>query len=158
MKGFISYAHEDIALVRACQTHLAAIKRSLGVDFWMDNGILAGRRWSAEIEKAIAAADVFLLFCSPAFIASEYIYTKELPAIRKRQRNGALVITVVLELCYWQMVSGVLQAVPTEDGNLLPVSEWKPRRKGLDATRQQIGAAVESYFGLAPKSVQWGRR
>jgi hypothetical protein len=158
MKGFISYAHEDYALAQEFLKHLAAIGRAYNLKFFIDDDIQGGQHWNDEIGTAIDDADVFLLLCSPNFIFSTYIHDTELPAIRKRHKRGALVVTVVLEPSAWQFVTGKLQAIPREDGQLKAISAWKPRKKGMDCAREQIARAIESHFGITPKAVNWGRR
>jgi hypothetical protein len=158
MKGFISYSHEDYRMFREFRTHLKAIERAFGLDLWADTRIKPGYYWSDEIAEAIDSAELFVLLTSPGFIASDYIYNKEIPAIRARHRSvGVLVVPVVLKRCYWSMVTGALQAVPTENGELRPIVDWKPQRDGFDCARSQIGGAVQAYFGLTAKTIRWKR-
>ncbi|HEV2545833.1 MAG TPA: toll/interleukin-1 receptor domain-containing protein [Stellaceae bacterium] len=153
IQGFISYCHDDHRSFVKFQTHLAGIERAYGVKFWADTRISAGYYWSTEIEIAIEAADVFLLLLSPGFIASDYIFFREIPAIASRHRTtGALIVPVILERCSWQFVAGALQAVPTEEGRLTPILDWAPQRNGFNRAREQIGAAIERHFGLERKS------
>jgi hypothetical protein len=158
MKGFISYAHEDIKLVLEFRRHLAAVERAFNLKFWMDDEIKAGRCWRDEIGDAIDASDVSLLLCTPNFIFSEYIWRTEFPAIRERHKRGALAITVVLAPSAWQQVTGNLQAVPMENGKLKAVSDWKPQNKGLDCAREQISRAIRKHFAITPKVANWWRR
>ena len=155
MKGFISYCHSDYGLFKEFRVHLKSVERAFELDTWADDRIRAGYYWNAAIEKAIQAAEIFILLASPAFIASDYIYEKEIPAIKLRHRSGCLVVPVVLSRCFWPMVADALQAVPTENGALVPISDWKPRRNGFDSARAQIGAAIQSYFGIPPRAVGW---
>jgi hypothetical protein len=156
MNGFISYSHEDYRMFREFKIHLSAVERAFAIDFWADTRIRAGYHWSTAIEAAINAADVFVLLATPGFIASNYIYDKEIPAIKARRLTSkALVVPVVLKRCSWQMISDVLQAVPTDNGILVPVDDWKPRRNGFDLARAQTMTSIESYFGLTAKTVAW---
>jgi hypothetical protein len=159
MKGFISYSHEDHRMFRELRKHLTAIERGLPIKFWADTRINAGDYWSTTIEAAIQSADVFVLLTTPAFIASDYIYYKEIPAIRKRHRSSnALVLPVVLERCCWQMVADVLQAVPTENGSIVPIADWKPKKNGLDRARAQVAISIEFHFGITAKTLRWSAR
>ncbi len=107
MNGFISYSHEDYRFFSELRTHLRAVERECSLHFWADNRIKAGYDWTVEIANAVNAADVCLLLVSPQFIASDYIYDKEIPAIQTRRSTGALVVPVVLRECSWEMLAGV---------------------------------------------------
>jgi hypothetical protein len=152
MKGFISYSHEDYRAFKTLCTHLKALERGYGLDLWADRRISVGAHWTLEIDKAIKSAELFILLVSPDFIASDYVWNTELPAIEDRRKAGAMVLPAVLKPCSWQMIAGVLQAVPMCDGRLRPVSRWTPIGDGYDQVREQIGHAIERCFGLKPKA------
>jgi len=156
MNGFISYAHDDVNLVDGFRPHLRAIERGFRINFWSDPRTHAGQQWTSEISKRIDDADVFILLISPNSIASEYIYEKEMPAIKARRRDAAaLVIPVVLSRCCWPMVADELEPVPTVAKRLKPIADWRPRDHGFDCARAQIGEAVKAYFGIAPIGTGW---
>jgi hypothetical protein len=156
MNGFLSYSHEDHHLYRGFRPHLAAIRRAFDVDIWTDHRIDVGTFWDAKIEAAIKAAKVFVLLITPDFIASDYVYDKEIPAIQEQRRTaGALVIPVVLKRCTWQLVASSLQATPTENGRILPVADWRPRNNGFDRACDQAMRAIENHFGLARRQIDW---
>jgi hypothetical protein len=96
------------------------------------------------------------LLVSPAFIGSDYIYDKEIPAIQERKRSaGALVLPVVLERCSWQLVCGELQAVPTDRARLKPIADWRPQANGFHHASHQIANTIQSYCGSLPKTIDW---
>jgi hypothetical protein len=157
MNSFLSYSHEDHRLFTGFRPHLAALRRGFGLDIWTDHRIEAGTSWEGRVEAAIKAAQVFVLLISPAFIASDYVNDMEIPAIREQRRSaGALVLPVVLKRCSWQMVAAALQAAPTENGRLRPVTDWPRQNDGFDRAREQMMTAIESHFGIARKKVDWG--
>jgi hypothetical protein len=92
---------------------------------------------------------------SPGFIASDYIYDHEIPAIKARHLKGALVLPVVLKRCMWQFIANALQALPMHKGHIKPIIDWVPRDDGYDSARDQIGIAIRSYFGISPAAVDW---
>lgn len=155
MHGFISYAHDDIRLFREFRTHLRSVERAFEIDFWADTRINAGYLWDAEIRKHIDAAELFILLVSAAFLASDYIWDNELPAIRTRREatERALVLPVVLRPCYWQLVGAARQAVPTWDGMLKPIVEWHPQSTGHDQARAAIAETIEAFYGRPPKHI-----
>ncbi len=156
MNGFISYSHEDFELFEEFLVHAKAVEHDLEMNFWSDKRILPGHHWTAAIENAIDAADVFILLTSPDFIASDYIYGKEIPAIKTRRKvAGALVLPVVLKRCAWQMIAASLQAVPTQNGRLKPIADWRRHSDGFDHARIQIRDAIKDHFGRPGKSIDW---
>jgi hypothetical protein len=155
MKGFISYAHTDHPAFREFRTHIRAIERAFLTEFWADTRIHPGAYWNKSIAKAIDDSDIIILLISPGFIASDYIYDHEIPAIKTRHHSGALVLPVVLKRCMWQLVANALQALPMHAGSIRPVVEWRPQSSGYDTAREQIGGAIKSYFGRPSLSVDW---
>jgi hypothetical protein len=156
MNGFVSYSHDDFQAFKAFQTHLRAVERAFGISFWSDQRIDAGYHWNSAIQNKIETSDVFVLLVSPDFIASDYIYDKEIPAIRRRKKaGGALVLPLILARCSWTWLCGELQSVPTYDGRLKPVAAWKPQADGFDRAREEITASVQSYYGLTPRKIRW---
>ncbi|HVC63160.1 MAG TPA: toll/interleukin-1 receptor domain-containing protein [Acetobacteraceae bacterium] len=155
MNGFISYAHDDYRLFREFRKNLRAVERAFEIGFWADTSINAGYRWDDEIRGHIDAAEMFLLLLSPAFFASDYIWEKELPAIRARHVKVAtvLVLPVVLRPCYWQLVGADRQAVPTIDGSLKPIVEWHPQSRGHEQARAAIADTIEAFYGRPPKHI-----
>ncbi len=107
--GFVSYARKDIAMFRTFQTHLRTIEKNYGVEFWIDEVLETGTDWKAGIEQAIEKADIFVLMLSPAFLASDFIYYTEYPAIESRcSATGAPLIPVYLKQCLYDPLCGHL--------------------------------------------------
>jgi hypothetical protein len=156
MNGFISYAHEDYGSFSEFKIHLRAIEREFGFQFWADHRIAAGYDWTTEIDTALTKADVCVMLVSPQFIASDYIYDKEIPAIKRRRSTGALVVPVILRECSWPMLAGVLQAVPTSVGRVRPVEKWRPHNDGFNRARDQLAIAIKTHFGLGAQPVFGG--
>ncbi len=156
MNGFISYAHDDRRMFDEFRDYLTAVERAFHLTLWADTSLLAGHHWNTEIEQAIARAEVFVLLISPAFIASDFIYTQEIPAIRQRARTtDAPVFPVVLRRCFWKLVTDELQGVPTANGSLKPIEDWRPRGNGYHCAGEQIIAAIQHQTGRKPNLVGW---
>ncbi len=153
MQAFISYAHDDYRAFTEFSACLKPVARAFGIDVWADKRLKAGHYWDARIKAAIDASDMYVLLMSTRFLASDYIFDHELPAIEARSRSGALTLPVVLERCYWHAFLGVLQAVPMGDkGRLVPAKDWRPQRDGYCAACEQIAAAISDHFKIAPVS------
>ena len=131
--------------------HMMSIQRAYSLEVWADDRIHAGYGWNAMIDDAINTSTIFMMLASPGFFASSYIFGTEIPAIRARRVSAnALVIPVVVKRCYWQILAGVLQAVPTTNGHVKPIVDWFPADHGHDRAREQIAIAIGSYLGLSP--------
>lgn len=155
-RGFISYSHEDIGPFKRFRQHLAAIEQAYDIDFWADESILAGNRWAKAIESRINTADHFILLLSPSFIASRFIREHEIPAILARRKAvDGLIFPVVLSACAFERFAEQLQVVPTYDGRIRPIDDWRPRDRGHDRARAQIESAIASHYGIEAKTFDW---
>jgi hypothetical protein len=153
LRGFVSYAHVDHAPFGALETYLTSIGRAYDVVFWADRRITAGNHWSDRVAREIEGSHIHLLLMSPAFFASDYIFEKELPAIAERCRAGALIVPILVKPCFWSPFVGVIQAVPmTLRGELLAITEWKPKHNGYNAAANQIADAIGEQFNRKPKA------
>ena len=84
VRGFLSYAHADIPLVKRFRALLGPRLdnfREPKISVWWDEHILVGQLWDEEIRRAITEADFGLLLVSPALLASDYIRHVEIPAL-----------------------------------------------------------------------------
>jgi hypothetical protein len=89
---FISYAHkDDQRWLDSLLEHLALLKQR-GVEIWTDREILPGEMWHEEIQNALATAKVAVLLVTPAFLASSYIESNELPNMLLAAKSEGLVI------------------------------------------------------------------
>ena len=81
LKVFISYANSEAGLMGRLKAHLSPLMRSEKIETWTDQEILPGTEWDDEIQKKLNASDIVLLLLSADFVASEYIWNKELKNI-----------------------------------------------------------------------------
>src|SRR5262245_45848223 len=111
---FVSYAHQDKALLEKLEKHLLLLKRQGFIDYWYDRDISAGTEWAQEIDKHLNTAQIILLLVSPDFLASDYCYGIEMErAVAQHERGKALVIPVIPRPVDWQdSLFGKLQALP----------------------------------------------
>jgi hypothetical protein len=101
--------------------------------------------WSDKIADVIKSAQIHILMFSPEFIALDYIFKHELPAINDKFANGDMVLPVIIKRCAWSSFVGEqLEAVPIDPtGRVLPVFEWQLPQDGFNAVRDQIGAILQ---------------
>jgi formylglycine-generating enzyme required for sulfatase activity len=97
------------------------LKRQGRIDPWDDRCIDGGEAWRENIRAAIEGCQLALLLVSPAFIASDFIYTEELTRLlERRERDGMRVVPIILRPCAWKHEQPIesLQAWP-EDGKAI---------------------------------------
>lgn len=80
---FISYSHTDEKYLREFENHLSALKRNGMVEVWHDQKIEVSDDWDAKIMENIKNSDIVLGFISSDFMASRYIWEKEMPEFEK---------------------------------------------------------------------------
>jgi hypothetical protein len=78
---FVSYSHKDYDARDQLQRFLLPLERDGLIDAWVDTRLEGGDVWQEEIERALMESTVAVIFISQDFIASEFIFTKEMPYI-----------------------------------------------------------------------------
>ena len=151
MMGFISYAHADFDQCQELVKRLTPAARHWGIAFWWDPKLHTGQDWNQTIVDAIAAADVFVALVSAESLYSDYITTKELPAMQRRLRQtGGLILPILLNQCFWQSQFQKAQLAPTHKGTLKPILDWNPHRNGYHTAATQAADAMQRYYNLKP--------
>ena len=103
MKIFISYCHEDRHWLDRLVFHLTPLKYQ-SIEFWFDEHIKSGDNWSEAIQNAIQTSHMTIHLISPYFLNSDYIRTREIPAIQARQKEGMFVIPILIKKCVWKVI------------------------------------------------------
>jgi hypothetical protein len=126
MSTFVSYAHEDEPYLKELEISFAQLRRSNLISTWHDRKIPSGAEWSREIDENLNSADIILLLVSRDFLASEYIYTHELPrALELHESGSAIVVPIILKPSDWENSPlGSLQVLPSGGR---AVSMWRNR-------------------------------
>ncbi len=96
---FISYAHEDRALMEELIKHLSALVRQRTIDIWQDGHILAGNDWRHEIGAKLDTADIVMFLVSPDFMNSGFIWDEELPRTIKREKAAFSAAVPMRSIC-----------------------------------------------------------
>lgn len=145
---FFSYSHEDEALRNQLEQQLAILKRQSVIATWHDRRITAGEEIDHAISDYLEAANIILLLVSPAFLASDYCYDREMTrAMQRHEARDAVVIPVILRPCDWHGAPfGKLLATPT-DGK--PVTQWADRDQAFLEVAKGIRAAAEKLVSGA---------
>jgi hypothetical protein len=126
LKIFYCYAYEDKALLDELDKHLKPLQRRGEIVCWSNREIKAGREWTKEIDKHLDMAETILLLVSPDFVASDYIYSKEMSrALARHAEGSARVIPIILRIGdYENEPFSQLQSLPS---NQKPITQWHSR-------------------------------
>ena len=104
--------------------HLTPMIQREEIEVWWDGHLQAGDEWEHEIFTKLENADVILLLVSPDFLASDFVWRKELPQAMIRLATGAIVIPIMLKQIAHFRIHEIskLQALPNR---ARPVSDWE---------------------------------
>ena len=144
LRVFCGYAHEDQELFRQLKNALTVFIRQHTMSVWHYGDLLPGAQWENEIERQLNTADIIVLLISPAFMASDYCWSKEMQwAITRHTTGEALVIPVLLKSTPgWETTPlGAIQALPT---GAKPITAWKSREEALVDVVDGLRRVVEA--------------
>src|SRR5215208_3939577 len=126
LRVFCSYSRKDERYLNDLRDSLRGLEQEGLIEWWHDREIVPGWEWEEDIDKHLRTADVILLLVSRPFMASNYVYEKEIRvAVERHERGEARVIPIIIRPTDWQWAAfGKLQALP-EDAK--PITEWSNR-------------------------------
>lgn len=138
LRLFISYAHQDEALIKLLRKHLAGLERRGLIASWYDRDIGAGEPWDEAIKGELEGANLILFCVSADFIASDYVHEVELSRALERHRAGeARVAPLLLRPCH---IDGTplagFQQIPARGG---AITRWD----NLDEAFTQAAKEIE---------------
>jgi TIR domain len=121
---FISYSQKDRNWLERLTEQLSVLQRRGLVDVWSDELIAVGEAWEPAIESALTGAKIAVLLVSPSFLASEFIWTREIPRIAAHAAQGMEALPLIIRPCAWKLESflAALQARPG-DGRALSLGD-----------------------------------
>lgn len=97
---FVSYAHEDERQLKRLDAMLGVLEQYHGLTAWLDQRLIAGSEWDAEIRRRLDEMDIFLFIASQTSLVRPYIKDPEIRRANERHaRNEVEIVTVKLEPC-----------------------------------------------------------
>jgi hypothetical protein len=116
LRIFCSYSHKDEEYLNVLRAWLRGLERQGQIEWWHDREIVPGWEWEEEIDMNLRTADIILLLVTPDFMASDYVFEKEIDrAIERHERGEALVIPIIVRPALWKGTSlDRLQALPKD--------------------------------------------
>jgi hypothetical protein len=140
---FVSYSHDDRLWLNRFAQHIAVLERRGLIDVWSDGRIAAGADWEEAIETALSRARVAVLLVSPAFLASEFIWRREMPKVIAHAKDGMDALPLIVRPCAWRLEEELarLQARPT-DGRPLSIGSESQIDEDLSSFAYELAAKV----------------
>jgi tetratricopeptide (TPR) repeat protein len=154
LRIFCSYSRKDEEYANDLRDSLRGLERQGLIEWWHDREIVPGWEWEEAIDKHLRTADIVLLVVSRAFMASDYVYEREIGvAVERHDRGEARVIPVIVRPADWEWASfGKLQALPKD---AKPITRWPdPDDAWLDVVqgvRRAVGELLVERRELAVK-------
>jgi hypothetical protein len=149
---FLSFAHEDRAYRDALDKHLTALQVAGFIDDWYKQEILPGSEWQNVVDEQFDRADIILLFITPDYIASNYLYSVQMKkALEKHDAGIARVIPILFRPTSWyNLPFAKLQALPK--GSNLTVSESKNKDRTYVKIIEELKRVIEELTGRLSSS------
>ena len=105
---FISYSHKDEIWKDRMVSHLGVLEKAGQIDVWEDRQINPGSQWFEDIKHVVDRAAVTVCLISADYLSSDFCTKEEIPyLLERRERDGMLLIPVLLRQCVWQAVHWV---------------------------------------------------
>jgi hypothetical protein len=148
---FISYSHQDKALLKELEKHLSNLRRQKVIASWYDGDIIAGTEWESQIITHLNTDQIILLLISADFMASDFCYSIEMTqAIARHDADQARVIPIILRPTDWKGAPfSKLKVLPT-DGKA--VTRWPSHDDAFEDIVQGIREAIDELTrkGITP--------
>jgi hypothetical protein len=136
IRYFVSYAHRNRALVQNFIERLddvLAPSKQFEYSRWQDTDLILGNEWSTQISGAIEKCDFGLLLISPAFLASGFITSAELPKFVSGEKASVPVMLQPVDFERHDLKglekSQIFGLAPQGAGNPKAYSECKSQRR-----------------------------
>jgi len=138
---FLSYAHQDVALVDRLRVHLRTLERRGEIEVFSDRTLQGGDDWNRILSEQLAEADAVLFLMSADSLASEWVSKEIEAALSLHESRGMLVIPILLRPCYWS--DSPLSRFQILPAGPRPVNAWSDPDEAflniVNAIRQLIG-------------------
>jgi len=142
VKLFISYSHQDEALVRRLINFLCPLVDNGLIIVWYDREIGPGCDWNKDIEDHIDSSDLMVYAVSAEFCCSEACKHELIRGLKLRDEVRTEVVPIILKNCGWKDVKAIseMQAIP-KDG--MAVASFAEESDGLMEVYENIKKSAE---------------
>jgi internalin A len=150
LKVFFSYSHKDTAIMNQMAVHLAPLKRLEKIEVWSDKAIQAGDEWDAAINDNLRSSDIVLFLVSADFIASSYIWEKEIPLAIKLKNDSNERVSRVIPIYlrpfdFSELSFAETEMVPKDaSGHLKAISQWENMDEAFMEVARRIREVIDT--------------
>jgi TIR domain len=133
LQVFISYGHADMepfSWIDRLRLYLRQNRHEGAIEIWDDSKISPGTDWRHSIATALNHCHAAILLVGPAFLASEFVMSNELPSLLAAARTRGVKIfpVVIMHAAYRQSVLEPFDAVNNPDEPLEAMSAAEQNR------------------------------
>jgi hypothetical protein len=142
LKAFISYSHQESAMLDMLHKHLTQLKRDNVITTWTDEEITAGNKVHQAISSSLNSSNLFIALLSHEYIASRYCFETEFQkALEMEQQGKIIIVPIVIEPCDWLSTPFKdFKALP-KDGK--PISTWENKNTAFLDVVQGIRKLIQ---------------
>src|SRR6266700_1355231 len=148
---FISYSHQDKAMLKELEKHLSNLRRQKVIASWYDGDIIAGTEWESQIITHLNTDQIILLLISADFMASDFCYSIDMTqAIARHDADQARVLPIILRPSDWKGAPFAKLTVLPTDGKA--VTRWPTHDDAFEDVVKGIREAIDDLTrkGITP--------
>jgi TIR domain-containing protein len=139
----VSYSHRDKEWLERLRIILTPIVRGESVVLWDDTRIVPGAEWREEIERAILGARVAILLVSANFLASEFVFSTELPMLLDQRKAGLTVLWLPISAGLYQYTPLKEIQAAHDPGEPLDTLSFPEQQIALVALAERVKNAMD---------------
>lgn len=151
LKVFFSYSHKDTAIMNQLAVHLAPLKRLEKIETWSDKAIQAGDEWDESIKNNLRDSDIILFLVSADFIASSYIWEKEIPMAMELRNDSSERVKRVIPIYlrpfdFSGLAFSDMEMIPKEPEaqQLKAISQWENKDEAFMEVAKSIREVIKN--------------
>ena len=141
---FISYSHEDEALLKEFTAHLSPLVNNQIITAWHDRELVVGDSLDDELRSRLESADLVAFLVSSSFLQSTSCYQNELLKVLIRRRTERVeILPIILRDCLWKATPLVQFVAAPTDGR--PVTASPDRDAAWVDVVQQVQVRADRW-------------
>jgi len=154
------YDASDEALCLDIKRHLGVLKRhdNLNVNITGIFDFPAGADVAEHMQKAIAEAEIILLFISAEFIHDDTFYEESTRIIEKFNQGSVHIVPVISKFCLWDLTPfAKLPVLPSNKQPINSTKHWPNKEEALHEVAKGIYKLIKGYYKVKSASVHTGK-
>jgi cellulose biosynthesis protein BcsQ len=146
-KIYISFAGTDFSFVEELKIHLKPLERQGLLQVVEQHRLGSDMMFVDPASELLENSDIIILLASPAYLASDYCFDKEMPAALQRAREGkAILLPVLAKPIDWKTTP----LAQFQFLNLRPISNYPDRDEAWLQVIKGVRLALEELASKRP--------